>query len=75
MWGYYSAYTSAQIELMAADVPLVLYKSKKEKKNGRSEPAGVVPGAVESAAERWKEKYRDNKGGKFSLDLSKYKPL
>ena len=34
MYGYMSGYTCAQIELMAADVPVVVYKHEKRDKKG-----------------------------------------
>lgn len=35
MYGYMSGYTIAQIELIAADVPMVVYKHEKRDKNGK----------------------------------------
>ena len=37
MWGYMWGYTSAQIELMTADSPVVTYPGKKKKKGGREQ--------------------------------------
>ena len=77
MWGYYDAYTAAQIELMMADAPLVVYdrKSRKNKKKGGSAIKEKPRAAnVSEAAERWKEKYGDDgKKTEKRLDLSGYR--
>lgn len=61
MFEYNWVYTMAQIELIAIDVPLVLYDSVKEKKHSRKE--------MEELTKRWREKKeRDIKNGvKFSF--------
>lgn len=36
-WGYWTGYTAAQIELMVADAPLVVYNDGKKREPRRSE--------------------------------------
>ena len=43
-WGYWTGYTSAQIELMVADAPLVVYGDDKKKPTRR---------AIEQAKRDW----------------------
>lgn len=77
MWGYYDAYTAAQIELMMADAPLVVYdrKSRRNKKKGGSTIKEKPRAAnVSEAAERWLERYgKDGRKTERRLDLSGYR--
>lgn len=62
MWGYRTGYTSAQIELMVADGPIIVYKKdKKEKKAGKPTSASVHKAALE-----WEQKY----GGKEDVTVN-----
>ena len=74
MWGYYDAYTAAQIELMACDCPITVYGNAKGK-NGKSEKEGFKRADavdVMKRAEEWEEKY--GKGGAgVTLDLDGFK--
>lgn len=66
MWGYYWGYTSAQIELMAADCPIIVYPKRKDRKNEFDKADAIE---VSKAAKRWQQKYGDksDKGLKISL--------
>lgn len=78
MWGYMWGYTSAQIELVTADSPVVTYPGKKKKKGGRVQGKEFdVPDAddVRLAAERWKEKYGDGQNKKVKISLAGLKLL
>lgn len=61
MYEYNWVYSIAQIELIAIDVPLVLYSSSSEKKHSKRE--------LDELTRKWKEKKeKDEKNGvKFSL--------
>lgn len=70
MWGYYWGYTSAQIELMAADSPIIVYPKRKDRKKGKPyefDKADAIE--VSKAAKQWQQKYGDksDKGLKISL--------
>lgn len=67
MWGYYDGYTAAQIELITADKPIIVYPKEKGKKKGEPEKANSAD--VTKAAEKWKEKYGDGGRG-VKLDLT-----
>lgn len=73
MWGYYDAYTAAQIELLAVDCPITVYDHGKGKdgKGGKSELPDVSAKDIMEAGNRWKEKYKEGAG--VTLDLSEYK--
>lgn len=57
-WGWRWGYTAAQIELMAADRPIVVYT------NGK--PPKPTAKALNAAAEKWEKKY----GHGEKVDLS-----
>lgn len=70
MWGYYWGYTSAQIELMAADCPVIVYPKRKDEKNGKSTGFKKADAKdVSEAARHWQKKYggKSDKGVKISL--------
>lgn len=71
MYGYMSGYTCAQIELMSADVPVVVYKHEKRDKKGRV--IKPKPQAVDILRKKlaYEEKMRRGEV-KTSLDLSGY---
>lgn len=78
MWGYYDAYTAAQIELMACDCPVTVYGSGRNngKGNGKDKHGDNFKRAdaldVMERAQRWEEKYGQNGAG-VTLDLSGFK--
>ncbi|GAE15776.1 hypothetical protein [Bacteroides pyogenes] len=77
MWGYYDAYTAAQIELMAVDAPMVVYNHDKEKgkkgKDGQSFKKANALDILETASE-WKRKYGDGASPtNISIDLKGFK--
>ena len=59
LWGYRQALTLAQIELLASDTPLVVYKRDKQKKHTKKE--------MDELVRKWNEKKAQEKGTKFSL--------
>lgn len=71
MYGYMSGYTCAQIELMSADVPVVVYKHEKRDKKGNV--IKPKPKAVDILRKMlaYEEKMRRGEV-KTSLDLSGY---
>ena len=71
MYGYMSGYTCAQIELMSADVPVVVYKHEKRDKKGNV--IKPKPKAVDILRKKlaYEEKMRRGEV-KTSLDLSGY---
>lgn len=69
MWNYYYGMTLAQIELLTSDCPIIIYNTKKDKKDGAKKPRA---GEVNDAIRRWKNKY-GKKGNKVNLDLNEYK--
>ena len=69
MWNYYYGMTLAQIELLTSDCPIIIYNTKKDKKDGAKKPRA---GEVNDAMRRWKNKY-GKKGNKVNLDLNEYK--
>lgn len=71
MWGYYDAYTSAQIELMAADSPITVYNDKGNDKKGQDDVPYADSEDVTDKAKRWKEKYGD-KSSKVTIDLKDF---
>lgn len=60
-YDYWWGYTSAQIELMTVDVPIVRYKSDEQKKHGKKE--------MDALADAWAERRKGKtlKGKKVSL--------
>lgn len=68
MWGYYDAYTSAQIELMAADSPITVYNDKGNDKKCQDDVPYADSEDVTDKAKRWKEKYGD-KSSKVTINL------
>lgn len=68
MYAYYDGLTSAQVELLTMDAPVVDYHADKKKKTELRAPTKEEADAV---AEKWKKKYE---GKKLSgtLDLTKY---
>lgn len=58
MWGYYDGYTAAQIELMIADSPIVVYDREK-KKNGEFNKQNAY--AVRSAQAKYLQKEKTSK--------------
>lgn len=60
-WNYWWGYSAAQIELIAIDAPLVLYKPEKGKfgKVDRTRAREVT--------EKWVSKYKDNGGETINL--------
>lgn len=77
MWGYYDAYTAAQIELMACDCPVTVYgkgssgsKGNKNNKGENFKRADALD--VMERAERWERKYGKDGAG-ITLDLSGFK--
>lgn len=72
MWGYMDAYTSAQVELLAADCPITVYDHRKRGKrdDGKPEPMRMSADKYREMERQWKEKYKD--GAKVTLDLSRY---
>jgi hypothetical protein len=71
MYGYMSGYTCAQIELMAADVPVVVYKhEKRDKKGNLIKPK---PKAVDILRKKLEYEEKARRGAlKTSFDLSGY---
>lgn len=71
MWGYYDAYTEAQIELMAVDVPIVVYDHDNGKRKNRGKGGFKKSNAasVEDATKQWEEKYK-RKDSKVEIDLN-----
>lgn len=59
-WDFWWGYTAAQIELMAIDVPLVVYGKKKKFSTPDKED-------IENASKLWMEKYGDKQGEKIDL--------
>ena len=69
MWGYMDAYTSAQIELLAADCPITVYGRKNGKgEKGKPEPMRMSLEKYREMERAWKERYKN--GVKVTLDLS-----
>lgn len=64
-WDYWWGYTSAQIELMVTDAPLVVYDTDKKDDKGFKK---ATRKSVSEARKQWEEKYGEN-GGK-SVKLS-----
>lgn len=72
MWGYYWGYTSAQVELMIVDAPLVVYKNDKRDANGKRKAPKPTGAAIERAALKWQQEHKED-GGKITVDLSDFK--
>lgn len=76
MWGYYDAYTAAQIELMACDCPITVYGNGRSKGKDKGKHGDNFKRAdaldVMVRAEKWEEKYGKNGAG-VTLDLSGFK--
>jgi len=58
-WGYWCGYTAAQIQLMVADSPIVVYTHGKQAKPSKRQ--------IDKKLREWQEK-NANKGEKISLD-------
>lgn len=74
MWGYYDAYTAAQIELMACDCPVTVYGNVRSKDKGKHGDKFKRADALDvmERAEKWEEKY-GKKGAGVTFDLSGFK--
>ena len=72
MWGYMDAYTSAQVELLAADCPITVPDRKRREKGekGKPSPLRISPERYREMERQWKERYKD--GVQVTLDLSKH---
>lgn len=68
MWGFYDAYTAAQIELMAADCPVTDYGHSTGNGKKKEENPDVDGEDVREKADRWREKYKGTDGS-VHLDL------
>lgn len=64
-WNYWWGYTSAQIELLASDCPIVVYPDEKGGKPSTS--------SIREAEEKWKSKYGDGKKVDISNIVNKIK--
>ena len=61
MWGYRQVLTMAQVELLACDTPIVVYKrDTKGRKHTKKE--------MDELTRRWKEKNQKCDGQRFSLN-------
>lgn len=60
-WNYWWGYTAAQVELIAVDAPLVLYKPDKGK-FGK-----VDRGRAMEVTEKWMNKYKDKECEEINL--------
>lgn len=72
MWGYYNAYTAAQVDIIVSDAPFVSYRREKGKKaKGEFRKARALE--VFDAIDKW-EANRDkrDKDGRVKLDIGKY---
>ena len=66
MWGYYCGYTAAQIELMIADGPVIVYKRDKKDKDKKKKPSSV---SLERAALEWEREYGEGGNNKITVNL------
>ena len=73
MYEYFWGYTSAQIELMMADCPIIVYPNmkNKEKRNDTNKTPQISGHDITTVAEEWKKKYGQG-GTEIKLDLSGY---
>lgn len=81
MYEYNYVYTIAQLELIACDVPIVVYdrkkKDRKARKKGEKRSTDDFKKAkaldVLQAADQWERKYSDKGGKDIAIDLSNFK--
>lgn len=73
MYEYFWGYTAAQIELMMADCPIIVYPDmkKKKKENKKSEHPRISGQDIAKAAQEWQKKYGQG-NTHVELDLSAY---
>lgn len=71
MYDYYNTFTSAQIELLASDTPIIVYKHEKRDKKGRLLPKKPSSVSVLKRALAYEQKYK-NKENKVDFDFSDY---
>ena len=67
--------TTAQLELLAADVSVVDYgygkkKDKKKRSKGEFDDTKASKKALKEAAEEWKERYGEDEAGATGLSMS-----
>lgn len=67
MWNYYCGYTAAQVELLVADGPVIVYKH--DKKDGKkTKPTSA---AVERAALSWEQEHGEGGDHKITVNIGK----
>lgn len=64
-WGYRWGFTSAQIELLAVDTPIIVYPKRNKGKNGNQRKPKAIE--VKSASRRWQQKYGTENSKKIDL--------
>lgn len=70
MYEYFWGYTIAQIELLTADCPLIVYPNKKKEETGNKK-SKISKYEVAKAAQEWQKKYGQG-NTHVELDLSAY---
>lgn len=70
MYAYYDGLTSAQVELLTMDSPMVDYHADKKGKK-KKEPRKPTMADAEEAKRKWEEKYKGSTAA-VTFDLTKY---
>lgn len=64
MYAYYWVMTSAQLELLACDVPIVVYPKRGEKKHTKRE--------MDDLTEKWKKRKAEKEAKGIKIDLNDF---